>query len=66
MAELLAPDRIVFCEGSTEGDDPALDESCYNRIFAREFPRTLFVSVGPATKVEKRMGDLLPVLKRRL
>ena len=64
MAELLAPDRIVLCEGSTKGGDPALDESCYNRIFAREFPRTLFVSVGPATKVEKRMGDLLPVLKQ--
>ena len=64
MAELLAPDRIVLCEGSMEGDDPSLDESCYNRIFAQEFPRTRFVSVGPATKVEKRMGDLLPVLKQ--
>ena len=64
MAKLVAPDRIVLCEGSTEGDDPSLDESCYNRIFTREFPRTRFVSVGPATKVEKRMGDLLPVLER--
>ena len=64
MAELLAPDRIVLCEGSTKGDDASLDESCYNKIFAREFPRTRFVSVGPATKVEKRMEDLLPVLER--
>ena len=64
MAELLAPDRIVLCEGSTVDDDPGLDEACYNRIFAREFPRTRFVSVGPATVVEKRMGDLLPVLER--
>ena len=65
MAELLAPDRLVICEGSTQDDDdPALDESCYNRIFAREFPRTRFVSVGAATNVEKRMRDLLPVLKR--
>ena len=38
--------------------------ACYNRIFAREFPRTRFVSVGPATVVEKRMGDLLPLLER--
>ena len=54
-----------LCEGSTQDDDdPALDESCYNRIFAREFPRTRFVSVGAATTVEKRMRDLLPVLKR--
>ena len=65
MAELLAPDRLVLCEGSTQDDDhPALDESCYNKIFAREFPRTRFVSVGPATTVEKRMRDLLPVLDR--
>ena len=64
MAELLAPDRLVLCEGSTQDDDPALDESCYNRIFAREFPRTRFVSVGPATTVEKRMRGLLPVLDR--
>ena len=65
MAELLAPDRLVLCEGSTQDDDhPALDESCYNRIFAREFPRTRFISVGPATTVEKRMRDLLPVLER--
>ena len=64
MAKLLAPDCIVLCEGSTEGDDPSLDESCYNRIFAREFSSTRFVSVGAATKVEKRMGDLLPVLEQ--
>ena len=64
MAELLAPDRIVLCEGSTEDDNPPLDEACYNTIFAREFPGTRFVSVGPATKVEKRMGDLLPLLDR--
>ena len=63
MAALLAPDRIVLCEGSSENDDPALDEACYNKIFAQEFPRTRFISVGPATKVEKRMGDLLPVLE---
>ena len=64
MAELLAPDRIVLCEGYTEGTDPPLDEACYSRIFAREFPRTQFVSIGAASKVEKRMGDLLPVLDR--
>ena len=64
MAGLMAPDRIVLCEGSMEGDDSALDESCYNKIFAREFPGTLFISVGSATKVERRIGDLLPLLKR--
>ena len=64
LAQLLAPDRIVLCEGSVEGDDASLDESCFNRIFAREFPGTRFVSVGSATTVESRMGDLLPLLER--
>ena len=64
MAGLLAPDHIVLCEGSAKGGNPSLDESCYNRIFAGEFPRTRFVSVGPATKVEKRMEDLLPILEQ--
>ena len=64
MAKLLAPNCVVLCEGSTEGDDPALDESCYNKIFANEFPQTLFVSVGSATNVEKRLGDLLPILNQ--
>ena len=64
MVELLAPDCIVLCEGTTDGDNPSLDESCYNKIFAKEFPQTRFVSVGSATKVEKRMGDLLPILKQ--
>ncbi|MCS1408253.1 MAG: Chromosome partition protein Smc [Verrucomicrobia subdivision 3 bacterium] len=64
MAKLLAPDRIVLCEGSTEGDDSAFDESCYNKIFAREFPQTRFISVGSATNVERRMSDLLPVLEQ--
>ena len=62
MAQLLAPDCVVLCEGSTDARTTPLDESCHNTIFAREFPRTRFVSVGCATRVEKRMGDLLPLL----
>ena len=64
MGELLAPDCIVLCEGSSETEDLALDEACYNRIFSREFPRARFVSLGPASMVERRMRDLLPLLDR--
>ena len=64
MAELLAPDRIVLCEGAGDGAAESLDEACYNRIFAGEFPGTRFVSVGASSTVEKRMRDLLPVLER--
>ena len=64
MAGLVAPERVVLCEGAAENDNPGLDEACYSQIFAREYPRTQFVSVGSATTVEKRMGDLLPFLDR--
>ncbi|MCY4656439.1 MAG: ATP-binding protein [Gammaproteobacteria bacterium] len=63
MAKLLAPETIVLCEGS-DSKNESLDEACYNRIFAREFPQTRFVSVGGASNVEKRMRDLLPVLEQ--
>lgn len=64
MAHLLAPEQIVLCEGSKESDDPSFDESCFNQIFAQEFPQTRFISVGNVTQVEKRMGDLLPLLEQ--
>ena len=63
LAKFIAPDRIVLCEGHAEDADSAFDESCYNKIFALEFPRTKFISVGCATEVEQRIVDLLPVLK---
>ncbi|MCY4151174.1 MAG: ATP-binding protein [Aestuariivita sp.] len=64
LAELLAPETVVLCEGSSTVRQISLDEACYNRIFAREFPRTRFVSVGDASAVEKRMKDLIPLLRQ--
>ena len=55
LADLVAPDRIVLCEGRPAG--PAnlakaeFDARCYRQIFAEEFPRTDFVSVGNAIDV---------------
>lgn len=44
LAALLAPDKIVLCEGA-HGED-GLDAQCYNTIFNQEYPDTLFVSIG--------------------
>ncbi|MEV4270251.1 AAA family ATPase [Micromonospora aurantiaca (nom. illeg.)] len=50
LASLVAPERIVLCEGRPlrkQNDRKAeFDASCYRRIFAREFPDTDFISVG--------------------
>jgi len=64
LAELLAPSRIVLCEGSKLGSKVALDEACYSKIFASEFPETRFISVGSKSDVETRMRELMPLLSR--
>ena len=55
LAELVAPERVVLCEGRPVGKgDPAkaeLDASCYRTVFSAEYPDTDFVSVGNTTDV---------------
>jgi predicted ATPase len=47
---LMAPEKIIYCEGRSEpgsnGDEEGLDAIIYNHIFAEEFHDTLFVSAG--------------------
>ena len=64
LSELVAPEQIVLCEGEAQVGAEPFDESCYNRIFATEFPHTLFVSVGSSNDVEKRVAGLVPLLNR--
>ena len=54
LAELLAPEQIVFCEGSMTGPkNPKFDARCYRIIFGAEFTSTEFVSLGSANDVER-------------
>ena len=64
MAKLLAPERVVLCEGKSLGSGKAFDESCYNVIFSRKHPRTRFISVGSAGDLEKRMAELVPLVSQ--
>ena len=61
LADLIAPARIVICEGSKTKADKGFDADCYNRIFADSHPDTLFVSHGASREVE-RSEDLIAVL----
>ena len=56
LARLVAPDRIVLCEGSE-----ATDANVYNVVFEIAHPETLFVARGGASNVEK--GDIVPLLE---
>ena len=57
LAELIAPKRIILCEGNpaspTGGKNEAHDARCYNTIFAGEFPDTKFVSGGNSHDVTR-------------
>ena len=50
LAALVAPERVVICEGFPKAArsvrNHSLDARCYDRIFEAEFPETRFVSMG--------------------
>lgn len=50
LAALVAPERVVICEGEPMASQPVRNHShdakCYDRIFEDEFPETRFVSMG--------------------
>ena len=53
LASLVAPERIVLCEGNPEKNRSGFDAECYNALFAEEYPETLFVSRGGSNEVIK-------------
>ena len=64
LADLVAPERVVLCEGRpTQGGNPAraeFDARCYRRIFSAEYPLVDFRHRGEAVaaaQVEPRAGD---------
>lgn len=62
LAQLVAPDCVVLCEGRPAGPlnvaKAEFDARCYRRIFAEEFPLTDFVSVGNASDVSHDRVEL--------
>ena len=56
LGDLLAPERVVICEGEPlnaySGTNYSHDARCYQVIFGAEFPETEFVPGGSAEEVE--------------
>ena len=63
MAELVAPKRIILCEGKFEWAAEGFDAACYNRIFGSRYPDTRFISVGNRMDVENADTRLIPVIE---
>ena len=55
LAALVAPERVVICEGEplnrNAGQNYSHDARCYERIFQADFPGTQFVPGGNASEV---------------
>ena len=61
VSELIAPRRIVLCEGRRDHVDKGFDAACYNDMFAEMRSDTLFISRGGSAQVESS-DDLIAVL----
>ena len=62
LSSLVAPQRVLICEGSKNKHVKAFDARCYNQLFADESPETLFISQGGAGEVI-RSEHLVAILK---
>ena len=51
LSSLVAPHHVVICEGSKDKHVNAFDARCYDRLFASQFPETLFISQGGSGEV---------------
>ena len=51
LSSLVAPHRVVICEGRKDKHVEAFDARCYNKLFADEYSETLFISQGGSSEV---------------
>jgi len=67
LADLVAPRRVVICEGHPVGPvnpkNVEFDARCYRTIFAEEFPDTQFLSAGGSNEVETDKFVLIEAIK---
>lgn len=58
VADLIAPEVIVFCEGKNLNHElgEGTDAKIYNKIFELDFPNAVFTSLGCSNDVSGRLG----------
>lgn len=65
---LLAPKKIIYCEGKKEpdknGNEQGLDAEVFNTIFEEKYHDVLFVSSGGNTELDKNISIALTVLSK--
>ncbi len=67
FSKLIAPDRIVFCEGTSQGRKiKNFDSVVYSKIFADKYPTTSFVSIGSCSEIESVNNVSIKIVKELL
>lgn len=68
LTDLVAPNRIVYCEGKDipgpGGIEKGLDARIYENIFSTAFPDTVFVSSGGNTEPDQRSDVAMRILSK--
>lgn len=67
FSQLIAPSRIVFCEGTSKGRKyKDFDAQIYSKIFANNYHDTKFVSIGSSTEIENIENQSVKVVSNIL
>ena len=67
FAKLIAPQRVVFCEGTEKGRKyKNFDAQIYNRIFSSKYPDTSFVSIGSCSELENENNVSMKIISQVL
>ena len=67
FAKLIAPQRVVFCEGTAQGRAyKNFDAQIYSRIFASKYPDTSFVSIGSCSELEDENNISMKIISQVL
>lgn len=67
FSKLIAPEKIVFCEGTSKGRKiKNFDSVIYTKIFSDKYPTTSFVSVGSCSEIENEDNISFKIIKELL
>ena len=67
FAKLIAPQKIVFCEGTMQGRTyKNFDAQIYSRIFSSKHPDTSFVSIGFCSEIENENNLSMKIISQVL
>jgi hypothetical protein len=67
FAKLIAPQKVVFCEGTIQGRTyKNFDAQIYSRIFSSKHPDTSFVSIGSCSEIENEDNISMKIISEVL